>query len=267
MKKSLSLSVAIFLFATLVIGIVSVQADGIKTLVVGFDQDFPPYGYIGEDGNFTGYDLELAKAAADILGLEIVYQPISWDSKDLELDSGTIDCIWNGFTINEREDKYTWTEAYKGAGQVFLVSADSDIKTFDDLKDKVVAVQTDSAGLYAIQDEKNKELLDSFKELLVVPQYNEAFMDLEAGAVDAIILDIDVAKFQIKGKESKYRILDEYLQKEEYGVGFKLGNTELRDKVQEALNEMAKNGTFAKLSEKYFGYDSCIMAACLANEK
>ncbi|HQP45808.1 MAG TPA: transporter substrate-binding domain-containing protein, partial [Flexilinea sp.] len=133
--------------------------------------------------------------------------------------------------------------------------------------DKVVAVQADSAGLYAIQDEKNKELLDSFKELLVVPQYNEAFMDLEAGAVDAIILDIDVAKFQIKGKESKYRILDEYLQKEEYGVGFKLGNTELRDKVQEALNEMAKNGTFAKLSEKYFGYDSCIMAACLANEK
>jgi polar amino acid transport system substrate-binding protein len=92
-----------------------VQADGIKTLVVGFDQVFPPYGYIGEDGNFTGYDLELAKAAADIMGLEIVYQPISWDSKDLELDSGTIDCIWNVFTINEREDKYTWTEAYKGA--------------------------------------------------------------------------------------------------------------------------------------------------------
>ncbi len=89
--------------------------------MVGFDQDFPPYGYVGEDGEFTGYDLDMAAAAAEVLGLEVVYQPIAWDAKDMELDSGTIDCIWNGFTINGREDKYEWTEAYKDAGQVILV--------------------------------------------------------------------------------------------------------------------------------------------------
>lgn len=262
MKKNLSVSVIVLVLAALLVGVLSVQADGVKTLIVGFDQNFPPYGYVGEDGEFTGYDLELAAEASKRLELEMVYQPIDWDAKDLELDSGTIDCIWNGFTMNNREDKYTWTEAYKGAGQVFLVRADSSIETYDDLDGKVVAVQADSAGLYAIEDEENAELLESFKELLVIPQYNEAFMELESGAIDAIILDIDVAKYQIEGKEDEFFILDEFLQKEEYGVGFKLGNTELRDRVQVVLDEMAEDGVFAELSEKYFGYDSCIMAAC-----
>jgi polar amino acid transport system substrate-binding protein len=262
MKKNFSVIAIVVVLAALFVGILSVQADGVKTLIVGFDQNFPPYGYVGEDGEYTGYDLELAAEAAKRMELEIVYQPIDWDAKDLELDSGTIDCIWNGFTMNNREDKYTWTEAYKGAGQVFLLAADSGVTDYSGLKGKVVAVQTDSAGLYAIQDEENKDLLDSFKELLVIPQYNEAFMELESGAIDAIILDIDVAKYQIEGKEDKYLILDEFLQKEEYGVGFKLGNTELRDKVQVVLDEMAKDGVFAELSEKYFSYDSCIMAAC-----
>ena len=260
MKKSYFIFVVALLAA--IVSFSAVFADGEKTLVVGFDQNFPPYGYVGEDGEFTGYDLDLAAEVAKRLDLEIVYQPIDWDAKDMELDSGTIDLIWNGFTIQGREDDYTWTETYKEAGQIVLVAAKSGIIDLKDLSGKVVAVQTDSAGLAALEDEANAELTASFKDLTIVPDYNQAFMDLEAGAVDAIVMDVDVALFQIKGKDDDYRILDEYIQKEDYAVGFKLGNEELRDKVQEALNEMAKEGFISELSDKYFSYDSCALAAC-----
>ncbi len=193
MKKTVTLSIAILLIATVLFSFSLVSADGETTLVVGFDQDFPPYGYIGEDGEFTGFDLELAAAVAEKLGLEIVYQPIAWDAKDMELDSGTIDLIWNGFTINGREDKYEWTEPYKDAGQIILVKADADVEALTDLAGKVVAVQTDSAALQALESEDFAELTASFANLLVVDQYNTAFMDLEASAVDAIAMDVDVA--------------------------------------------------------------------------
>ena len=163
MKKSY-LIFAVALLAAIV-SVSAVFADGEKTLVVGFDQNFPPYGYVGEDGEFTGYDLDLAAEVAKRLDLEIVYQPIDWDAKDMELDSGTIDLIWNGFTIQGREDDYTWTETYKEAGQIVLVAAKSGIVDLKDLSGKVVAVQTDSAGLAALEDEANAELTASFKDL------------------------------------------------------------------------------------------------------
>lgn len=250
------------LILSLALSAVFVSADGEKTLVVGFDQNFPPYGYVGEDGEFTGYDLELAAEAAKRLDLEVVYQPIDWDAKDMELDSGTIDLIWNGFTMEKREELYTWTEAYKEAGQVVLVAADSGIEELTDLAGKVVAAQTDSAALTALEDESNVELTASFKELVIVPDYNTAFMDLEAGAIDAIVMDVDVAKYQIKDKEDEYTILEEFVQKESYGVGFKLGNEALRDKVQEVLDEMAKDGFIQELSVKYFEVDTCVLTAC-----
>ncbi len=265
MKKTVTLSIAILLIATVLFSFSLVSADGETTLVVGFDQDFPPYGYIGEDGEFTGFDLELAAAVAEKLGLEIVYQPIAWDAKDMELDSGTIDLIWNGFTINGREDKYEWTEPYKDAGQIILVKADADVEALTDLAGKVVAVQTDSAALQALESEDFAELTASFANLLVVDQYNTAFMDLEASAVDAIAMDVDVAYFQIEGKEDDYKILDEWIQEEQYGIGFKLGNTELRDAVQTALEEIVADGTFAEISEKWFGNDVCALSVCQTN--
>lgn len=252
----------IVLILSLALSTALVSADGETTLVVGFDQDFPPYGYVGEDGEFTGYDLELAAEVAKRLELEIKYQPIDWDAKDMELDSGTIDLIWNGFTMEKREDLYTWTEAYKEAGQVVLVAADSGIEKLSDLAGKVVAVQTDSAGLTALEDEANVELTASFKELVIVPDYNTAFMNLEAGAIDAIVMDVDVAKYQIKDREDDYAILEEFIQKESYGVGFKLGNEALRDKVQKALDEMAKDGFIQELSTEYFDVDTCVLTAC-----
>ena len=200
------------------------------TLIVGFDQDFPPMGFVGDNGEYTGFDLDLAKEVASRLGLEYKAQPVAWDSKDMELESGNIDCIWNGFTITGREDDYTWTTPYMANKQVFVVANDSDIKSQADLAGKVVEVQADSSAEAALKE--NQDLANTFGQLLTTPDYNTAFMDLEQGAVDAVAMDVIVAGYQIKQRNADFKILDDSLSEEEYGVGFKKGNTELRDKVQ-----------------------------------
>lgn len=229
------------------------------TFTVGFDQDFPPMGFVGDDGEYTGFDLELAQEVASRLGLEYVPQPIAWDAKDMELEAGTIDCIWNGFTMNGREDAYTWSDPYMDNSQVFVVAADSGISTLADLAGKVVEVQTDSSAEAALKD--NQELSSSFGTLQTVADYNTAFMDLEMGAVDAIAMDVIVAGYQIEQRADgdNYVILDETLAAEEYGIGFKKGNEELRDKVQAALEEMAADGTMAEISDKWFGRDVTVI--------
>lgn len=223
------------------------------TFTVGFDQDFPPMGFVGEDGEFTGFDLELAAEVAKRLGKEIVYQPIAWDSKDMELESGTIDCIWNGFTMNGREDSYTWSEPYMKNNQVFVVKADAGISTTADLAGKVVDVQIDSSAEAALND--NQELAGTFGQLVTVADYNTAFMDLQSGSVDAIAMDDVVASYQIEQRQADFVVLEETLAAEEYGIGFKKGNEALRDQVQGALEEMAADGTLAEISEKWFGKD------------
>lgn len=229
------------------------------TFTVGFDQDFPPMGFVGDDGEYTGFDLDLAKEVAGRLGLEFVPQPIAWDAKDMELNSGTIDCIWNGFTINGREDGYTWTDPYMDNSQVFVVAADSGITAPADLAGKIVEVQADSSAEAALKDKP--ELADTFGTLQTTPDYNTAFMDLEMGAVDAIAMDVIVAGYQLEQRDDgdKYVILDESLASEKYGVGFKKGNTELKDKVQATLEEMAADGTLEKISNDWFGRDVTII--------
>ena len=221
--------------------------------VVGFDAEFPPMGFIAEDGSYTGFDLDLAAEVADRLGLEFVAQPIAWDSKDQELSSGNIDCIWNGFTISGRENDYAWTEAYMANNQVVVVRADSDIESLADLEGAIVAVQKDSSGLAAL--EENTELLDTFAELVQVDDYLNAMMELESGAVDAIVMDEIVARYQIQEAGSNFVVLDEAIASEEYGVGFAIGNEELRDQVQAALEEMNEDGTLAQISIEWFGED------------
>lgn len=231
---------------------------GKGTFTVGFDQDFPPFGFVDEkSGNFAGFDLDLAAETAKRLGLELKLQPIAWVSKDMELSSGNVDCIWNGFTINGRENEYTWTEPYMKNKQVFVVRADSGIKTFDDLKGKAVAVQEDSSAEAALKD--RPELVQSFGNYIKSPDYNTALMDLEAGAVDAVAMDEPVAIYQIEKRGVKFAILEEIIAEEEYGVGFLLGNEELRDKVQKVLEEMAQDGTMAEISNKWFGRDVTII--------
>ncbi|MBQ2678837.1 MAG: amino acid ABC transporter substrate-binding protein [Firmicutes bacterium] len=229
--------------------------EGKGTFTVGFDQEFPPYGYVGDDGEFTGFDLDLAAEVANRLDLKLVLTPIDWDAKDMELNSGAIDCIWSGFTINGREDLYTWSKPYTDNSQVFVVKKASGIEDFDDLAGSIVEVQTDSSAQQALDSEEFAELKATFDDYILVPNYNQAFMDLESGAVDAVAMDIGVARFQIEGKEDTYRILEEPIVSELYGIGFLKGNEELRDKVQEAMDEIVADGTFAAISNKYFGYD------------
>ena len=233
----------------------SSASDSNGKFVVGFDQDFPPMGFVGEDGNFTGFDLDLAAEAASRMGLEIVYQPIAWDSKDAELDAGTIDCIWNGFTMTGREDGYEWSKPYLDNSQVFVVADDSGIETASDLAGKIVEVQADSSAEAALSEDANADLKASFGTLQTTPDYNTALMDLDMGAVDAIAMDSTVAEYKITTGNLSVKTLDEAFASEEYAVGFKRGNTELRDKVNEALESMAADGTMAEISTKWFGKD------------
>ena len=229
------------------------EGSGGGTLIVGFDQDFPPMGFMGDDGEYTGFDLELAQEVAKRLGLEYKAQPIAWDSKDMELEAGNIDCNWNGFTMTGREDDYTWSEPYMANTQVFVVAKDSGIASQEDLAGKIVECQVDSSAEAALKEVP--DLTATFKELLTTADYNSAFMDLEQGAVDAIAMDVIVAGYQIQQRNADFVILEDSLSAEEYGVGFKKGNTQLRDKVQATLEEMAADGTLKSISEKWFGED------------
>ena len=226
-----------------------------NTFVVGFDAEFPPYGYKNDDGEYVGFDLDLAQEVCDRNGWILKKQPIEWNSKDMELNSGSISCIWNGFTMNGREDAYTWTTPYVDNSQVVVVRKDSGITQLTDLSGKVVAVQADSSALAALTgedaSEENKALAETFKELQQVGDYNSAFMNLESGAVNAICMDIGVANYEIASRGDKFVMLEDRLSSEEYGIGFKLGNTELRDKVQATLLDMLADGTFEEIAEKW----------------
>ena len=220
-----------------------------KTFTVGFDASFPPYGY-QENGEYVGFDLDLAQEVCDRNGWEIVKTPIDWDAKNIELNGG---CIWNGFTMNGREDDYTWTPAYINNTQVFAVNKNSGIKKAADLAGKNVLVQADSSALAALQDEENtdiKALADSFGSLTQVPDYESALMELEAGSADAVAMDEGVALTK-QAQNDNIVILDDVISQEQYGIAFKKGNDELRDQVWSTLLEMEKDGTVDKIAAKY----------------
>ena len=223
-----------------------------KTFTVGFDSSFPPYGY-QENGEYVGFDLDLAQEVCDRNGWELVKTPIDWDAKNMELNSGAIDCIWNGFTLNGREDDYTWTPAYINNTQVFAVNKNSGITKAADLAGKNVLVQADSSALAALQDEENtdiKALADSFGSLTQVPDYESALMELEAGSADAVAMDEGVALTK-QAQNDNIVILDDVISQEQYGIAFKKGNDELRDQVWSTLVEMEKDGTVDKIAAKY----------------
>ncbi len=169
-----------------------------RTFTVGFDSAYPPYGYVADDGSYTGFDLELAQMVAEANGWEFKAEPIDWDAKDAQLNSGTIDVIWNGFTMEGREDQYTFSEPYMLNEQVVVVRADSGIDSLDGLKDKNVITQVDSAAYEVLGDEEGrKDLADTFANLATIGDYNNAFMQLESGQVDAVACDLSIAEFQL----------------------------------------------------------------------
>ena len=223
--------------------------------VVGFDADFPPYGY--KDGaEYKGFDLDLARAVCEKRGWTFVANPINWDAKDMELNSGAIDCIWNGFTMQGRENAYTWSSAYVDNSQVVLVKAGSPIRSLKDLAGKTVGVQTDTPVQKALSsaDADNAAaaaLGKTFKSLVVEPNYNQAVNELNAGAVDAVAMDVGVAKKKMEDLPGKFELLKEIVMTETYGIGFKLGNEALRDQVEETLRELADDGTMKVFASQY----------------
>ncbi len=220
-------------------------------LVVGFDAEYPPYGYMDDNGEYTGFDLELAQALCDIEGWELVKTPIDWASKDMELNSGSIDCIWNGFTMTGREEEYTWSAPYVDNSQVIVVAESTGIDDLSGLAGKIVGVQADSAALHLLEDEEGqKALADTFGTLQQFADYNTGFAELQAGSIDALAMDIGVAQYQIRGREG-FKILDEALNSEQYAVGVKLGNDALCAIINEDLAVLVENGTFDELAAKY----------------
>ena len=230
------------------------DSSSVKTFTVGFDAEYPPYGYMDDNGEYTGFDLELAQAVCDLEGWKLVKKPINWDSKDMELNSGSIDCIWNGFTMNGREDDYTFSVPYVDNSQVIVVADNSGIEALTDLAGKTVGVQAASAALDLLQSEEEggqKALADTFGALNEFADYNTAFTELQAGALDALAIDVGVAKYQLNSRGEGFKILDETLNTEQYAVGFRKGDQELCDTVNADLQKLANDGTVAALAEKY----------------
>ncbi len=175
-----------------------------KTFTLGFDAEYPPYGYKDENGDYVGFDIDLAKEVCKRLGWELKLQPIDWPSKDMELNSGNIDVIWNGMTMTGRENDYTWIGPYVDNSIVVVVKSDSGIAKLSDLSGKNVITQSGSSAYTALTDpgengsnDANLKLAASFGALEQTPDYNTAFMNLESGVDDAVAVDIGVANYQM----------------------------------------------------------------------
>lgn len=225
------------------------------TLIVGLDNAYPPYGFIGDDGNLTGFDIDLATEVAARNGWNLELEAIDWDAKDALLNQGTINCIWNGFTMEGREADYTFSKPYMHNEQVVVVKKDSGISSLDDLAGKNVMTQVDSAALDVLEGDQ-KDLADTFAggKAQTIGDYNNAFMQLDSGMIDAVACDLSIAQYQIAANPDKYVQLSTPLSTEHYAVGFKKGDTELAQKVSETLKQLDADGTVKQLCEKYASY-------------
>ena len=235
--------------------------DETNALIVGFDPEFPPFGFKNELNEYDGFDLALAKEVCERLGWEFTPQPIDWNSKDAELKAGSINCIWNGFTMNGREDQYAWSDPYVDNSIVVVVKADSGIKTLADLAGKKVMAQAGSSASDAIND--NTEFKDSLEEVIELADYNMGFMELEQGSVDAVAVDLGVGTYQMGAKEGNYVMLDEPIAQEQYAIGFLKGNDALRDKVNDTLKEIAADGTMLAIAQNYVEEGLVLESLCM----
>jgi polar amino acid transport system substrate-binding protein len=229
--------------------------DAARTLVVGFDAAYPPYGFMGDDGSYTGFDLDLAKEVCDRNGWEFKAEAIDWDAKDAMLGSGSINCIWNGFTMEGREGKYAFSEPYMLNQQVIVVRSDSGIADFAGLAGKAVMTQVDSAALDVLEGDQAK-LAATFAggAPQTIADYNNAFLQLESGAVDAVACDLSIAQYQISAKPDVFTQLGTELSSEHYAVGFAMGDTETADTVSATLKAMYEDGTVESICKKYAEY-------------
>ena len=226
-------------------------------LVIGLDDQFPPMGFRDDNNELVGFDIDLAKAVCERLGLEAVPTPIDWTTKELELDGGRVDVLWNGLTITpERQETMLMSPAYIANAQVIVVRSDSGITTLADLAGKVVGLQETSSAddAYASCSAAGTEA-----ELIKAPENISLFTDLKIGRIDAVVIDKVFGDYYIaENGEGLLTTLEEQLADEEYGIAFKKGNQELADAVLGALDELVKDGTAAEISQKWFGEDRMI---------
>lgn len=233
---------------------------GSGKFILGLDASFPPMGYTEANGEIVGYDIDLGKEVAKRLGLKFEAKPINWEAKEMELSSGSIDCIWNGFTMTEeRVAAMSFSKAYLNNDQVLVVRADSDINVLSDASGKVIGCQSGSSAEDAIND--NSAFASSLKKIVFYEENLTALTDLEVGGVDAVVMDSVVANYTIATGKKNLKVVSESLAKEAYGIGFRKNEegAKLRDAVQKTLEEMAKDGTVAAISTKWFGSDISVI--------
>ena len=230
-------------------------------LVLGLDKAFPPMGYVDtQTGELVGFDIDLAKEACGRLDIELELQPIDWDSKTAELNNGNVDCLWNGFSKTpERAGEFALSIPYMKNNQIILVKSGSSYKGLDGLKDKTVGVQADSSAETALND--NPDFKNSLKSVVKIDDYSKAVLEIQNGTIDAIAIDEIVARYYLTKNPGAYAILpggdgkDASLATEDYVVAFRKSDLALKEKIEGALREMAKDGTLAKISTKWFGSD------------
>lgn len=225
------------------------------TLIVGLDDSFAPMGFRDEKGELVGFDVDAAKALCEQMGKKVELQPINWDMKETELNSGNIDLIWNGYTITDkRKELVEFSVPYLENKQVILTLAGSDIQTKADLVGKKVGAQNGSSAVDAINGEA--EVADTFAELVTYEDNNQVLMDLEAGRIDAAVADEVLIKYYISNRgPEKFNIIEENFGDELYGVGIRKGDTEMVEAFNEAYDELKQNGKLKEISEKWFGED------------
>ena len=222
-----------------------------ETIIIGIDDKFAPMGFRDENNDIVGFDIDYARAAAEEMGVEVKFQPIDWKTKETELNSGRIDLIWNGYTItDERKEKVLFTKPYLANSQVIMTLKDSDINAIADLEGKNIGVQALSSALDALN---SNEVSGKIADLSEYGDNVLALTDLKTKRTDAVIIDEIVANYYNTLEDGTFKIVEESLAPEEYGVGVKKGNEELLEKLQKALDALNENGKAAEISEKWFG--------------
>jgi polar amino acid transport system substrate-binding protein len=229
-----------------------IKDKGVFTL--GLDDSFPPMGFRGDDGEITGFDVDLAKEVCKRMGVELKLQPIDWDAKILDLNSKDIDVIWNGLTItDERKQKISFSKPYIANRQIVIVQAASGIDTKADLAGKTIGLQMGSSADDAVNSDE--ATVKTLKEVVKYQDNVQALMDLETGRIDAVVVDEIMGRYYISKKEGVYDVATEDFAAEEYGIGFRKGELAFVAEVDRILNEMVEDGTAAAISEKWFAED------------
>ena len=218
---------------------------------MGIDPEYPPFSYLGDDGEYTGFDVEICRAACEKLGWDFQVFGVNWDEKLVQLDAGECDCVWSGMTILDSmyDAGYVISDPYYYNTQVLLVKSDSGIKSADDLAGKVVAVQLGTSG-ETLLNEDLVDLRDTFGELVTCDSFLKCFTELDGGAADAVFVDLPVAASYAAGKDG-YDIINEDLGAEQYGVAFRADDQAVCDAIEGAVAELVADGTYAKIAEKY----------------